>query len=688
MLSEVKDYGNSTIPLHLQVKATHNDALVQSVRDLVNGKNRRSNKFKRSIDVSKPRDLTADIPKKFSVGYWRRWYDDLTLLEDISLKEDEKQMSLNSTPAMRKKCLADKATKHQRNVVPPLVPVKGGGGTSISDYDRKAIMKFIGVSEKYEKQKVMKRVVLPPRHRDDDEGRVGIEVKKRTEAIPEASNLCNIKEVEEGDSSDDDDDDDDYDDDDDDDGDEGDNGLAGTNDVDIGAVGVGVTSSVSAMRGDGDDDDDDDAAVESLLDMSTSYISSAPASTFGSIITNTLSIDSALGDGLYSEGSYLKSKDLQQQQQQQELPHHENHSAVNCSEEDDNNNNDDSNDDGNDYSDRMEGMCGQFNEPLKLNSTFSSIRSKTLQNLESHTLGSLAGFGFGCNRNEHVLYGMCLDRSCCRRALWEQTALTLKDLGRVRGKRSTTLKPSKVVDMAMALVDSPHDYISPLHVAVANCDIVSIKHLCHVKEKVNDIVKPYDLCQTLLHMTVIKRNLRVTETLIECFRSYIHLDPMDKAGDTPLHIAASNGDYNIVMFLCDSGANPLVRNKANKYPIDLAKSHAIYQILKVEGDRRVLRDELHSIQLKLNSNSSGSNMNILLQPASSSSSLSASLSSEATSDASKSLKQVAYVFKTDKFKRTRKRVGATLSTAKKKLDDPSYNSFMIGYWKEDKQQQN
>jgi len=87
LLGEVKDYGNSTIPIHLQRRSSdHDDVLVSSVVSLVQGDERRSKKMtKGSIDVAKVKELVEDIPQTFSIGYWRRWYDDLTVLEQVGI---------------------------------------------------------------------------------------------------------------------------------------------------------------------------------------------------------------------------------------------------------------------------------------------------------------------------------------------------------------------------------------------------------------------------------------------------------------------------------------------------------------------------------------------------------------------------------------------------------------------------
>ena len=85
LLGEVKDYGNSTIPIHLQRRTSDDDdVLVSSVVRLVTGDERRNDKMsKGSIDATKAKHLTDDVPKTFSIGYWRRWYDDLTVLEQV-----------------------------------------------------------------------------------------------------------------------------------------------------------------------------------------------------------------------------------------------------------------------------------------------------------------------------------------------------------------------------------------------------------------------------------------------------------------------------------------------------------------------------------------------------------------------------------------------------------------------------
>jgi len=562
------------------------------------------------------------------------------------LKEDKLQ-ALKMDPVMAKKRVSIKKSMHGKQRVEPLQPVKGKGsqGKEVSDYDRKQIMRFLGLSEKYEKPKAaVARPLMSNKikRRSDDDSSVAKQAANVDSVRVDAPSLTNIKEAEEEEESS--GDDDDYD---------------GEDDDDNGNVAEDTHTHIA----------DANTTTDDIMETTDDDVSSPTSTLLESSIVTPLLLD--------SDASFGKSIELRSTGPGIEEPEGSTVIDVN----DDINVNDDVNetyhekDDDNDDDDFYFVSSSDDVEYVPGSDSKTSVvlrRPKTLETLETHTLGALAGFGFGCNRQEHVLYGMCLDKQCCRRALWEQTALTLKDLGRVRGKRSTPKSPLRVVEVAKNLVDDPRDYISPLHVAVVNCDISSIKQLCHFKEKVNDVIKPYELLQTLLHVTVLKRNLAVVETLTECFRSYLNLDPVDHNGDTPLHIGSANGDYHIVMLLCDSGANPLVKNNKGKYPIELAKSHAIYQILKVESDRRSMIEEIRSIRDKIkNAHVRGEQV---VSP------LPAVVSREETGTAS-----AKYVFKTDKFKRTYERKkGMSLSiSTKKRLDDPLYNSFMLGYWKED-----
>jgi hypothetical protein len=167
-----------------------------------------------------------------------------------------------------------------------------------------------------------------------------------------------------------------------------------------------------------------------------------------------------------------------------------------------------------------------------------------LQSFDSPNFSELITFGFGCSRQEHVLYGMCLDGMCGRRATHELTALICNDITRFGGfEVKKSIIPSGVdksnVSMALSLIDDPTDKISALHMAVYLNDVIAIEKLHHVRGDVNIVMKSNNpLNYSLLHLAVKRRLVETVEALIITFESCLELDPIDSNGDTPLHIAS------------------------------------------------------------------------------------------------------------------------------------------------------
>jgi ankyrin repeat protein len=48
------------------------------------------------------------------------------------------------------------------------------------------------------------------------------------------------------------------------------------------------------------------------------------------------------------------------------------------------------------------------------------------------------------------------------------------------------------------------------------------------------------------------------------------INKTDCNGNTPLHTAASKGNFEVVKFLVEAGANPIAKNSKGKTPLDLA----------------------------------------------------------------------------------------------------------------------
>jgi hypothetical protein len=174
-----------------------------------------------------------------------------------------------------------------------------------------------------------------------------------------------------------------------------------------------------------------------------------------------------------------------------------------------------------------------------------SLTKSGLGSLDCTKMTSNASFGFGCSRQEHVLYGMCLDRLCCKRSLWEQTAIVTNDENRMFGmKLNKNMKPNTA--LALSTIDAPKKPLSALHLAVHKCDKESIHNLKDIGFKCNDIITINDLQQTVLHVAVERRSLDIVDCLIEVYGNKLYLNCQDKDGDTPLHIAARDGNLDIV----------------------------------------------------------------------------------------------------------------------------------------------
>ena len=91
---------------------------------------------------------------------------------------------------------------------------------------------------------------------------------------------------------------------------------------------------------------------------------------------------------------------------------------------------------------------------------------------------------------------------------------------------------------------------------------------------------------TALHWAVSMGHLEVAELLVEH-----HADLNARAADgcAPLHVAAREGDAELVTFLLDAGANPSLCNSAGSTALDLALSFADEEVDMIHGLRTALR---------------------------------------------------------------------------------------------------
>ena len=138
--------------------------------------------------------------------------------------------------------------------------------------------------------------------------------------------------------------------------------------------------------------------------------------------------------------------------------------------------------------------------------------------------------------------------------------------------------------------------VEPLYAAAYNGDVNAIHALA--KLKVNPNIKHPSSGYTALHAAVFKCKLDAVVALLTCFRGALRLDVQDKKGDTALHVASRMGFVEITAAICDEDScDPLCcTNDEGKYPIDVIRTHKVWQMIKVCQTRNELQAELKALQ--------------------------------------------------------------------------------------------
>jgi hypothetical protein len=265
-----------------------------------------------------------------------------------------------------------------------------------------------------------------------------------------------------------------------------------------------------------------------------------------------------------------------------------------------------------------------------------------------HSLAKLGGFAFGCNRQEHVLYGFCLDGRCGKRIEFERAFLQTKDFARLGAEsldqcaeclpgRDKATRKKKIVskeaeaaaamaedqppqldifnidgeaalarlqakysspersaklrrEFILSLVPDPDEYIYPLHMAASRADLRALQKMRALGLDVN--LRQGDRDETPMHLAVRNQHLKAVNAIVDIFEGVVDLNIQNKLGDAPLHLAARKGFKEIVEALCDADANPLLKNDAGLTPLQEAKAFGIQQLLRLQEDIFKLRMEL------------------------------------------------------------------------------------------------
>ena len=206
------------------------------------------------------------------------------------------------------------------------------------------------------------------------------------------------------------------------------------------------------------------------------------------------------------------------------------------------------------------------------------------------TLYEFKNFGYGCNLEEHIEYGQCLDGKCSERSRWEQTnkLKTRVKTNLVHNKGTGTKKSFKSNHRTAG-----HD--TPLHLACRAGDVKAYKTILkgtndwdHAKNKIvwrgPDINKTNNDGQTPLHLICLYNNIVFCCILLQYERQSVDLDVQDNRGDTALHITARVGNEHLLKKLLHAGANPDLQNHDGDMPKDVCSNQKCFQLIREASD--------------------------------------------------------------------------------------------------------
>lgn len=87
---------------------------------------------------------------------------------------------------------------------------------------------------------------------------------------------------------------------------------------------------------------------------------------------------------------------------------------------------------------------------------------------------------------------------------------------------------------------------------------------------------------TVLHLAIQCAEFPVVEYVISDGAGYVDINARDKEGNTPLHVAASQGRTQVVRLLLDQkDINDAIANNSGRLPLDLARNAEIFQSLQL-----------------------------------------------------------------------------------------------------------
>ena len=118
---------------------------------------------------------------------------------------------------------------------------------------------------------------------------------------------------------------------------------------------------------------------------------------------------------------------------------------------------------------------------------------------------------------------------------------------------------------------------TPLHYAVTNGRTEMIAYLL---EQGADIDAADATGMTPLHVATVRHAPDRVKEVAQLLDAGANGAAQDSFGDTPLHSAAMHGKIKILNYLLERGLDPMVKNREDFMPLDLAKRHRQSKIVE------------------------------------------------------------------------------------------------------------
>jgi ankyrin repeat protein len=124
-----------------------------------------------------------------------------------------------------------------------------------------------------------------------------------------------------------------------------------------------------------------------------------------------------------------------------------------------------------------------------------------------------------------------------------------------------------------------HRYINSSHQTNLSLYYTNtITFLIKYIEDPNITIGYYNDNNTILYVLCQRNGEKIVNTMITAHKTKLNLNQQNSSGDTPLHIACSKGNFNIVKLLVENGANVTIQNNTKDTPLHYATLHKYNRI--------------------------------------------------------------------------------------------------------------